>query len=276
MLTVVLLCYLAFALFVSNDMAAREMCAGIDIRICQAEESRNFVTTAEIRRMLKEWGFDNINRPIDAIDLQEMEDRLNSIANIEHATVERLGNRKIRLTVTPVKPIARIFDKAGSYYINRTGKRLTANHRFRIDVPIVTGNFDSVNSPVSLIPIIEHISNDNEWNALVAQISVDPSNRDIILVPMIRGHVINIGDTSDISGKLNRVMLMYHKVLPLKGWNYYDTISVKWGGQVVATRRHKEIPEPLIKFDQEGDSEEEDINSMLVSTDTDTVAALKG
>lgn len=150
---------------------------------------------------------------------------------------------------------------------------MTANHRFRLDVPVITGHFDSINNAVSLIPLVERLANNPDWNAIVAQISIDPKNHDVILVPMIRGHVVNLGDTSDIDNKLERVMLMYHKVLPLKGWNYYDTISVKWGGQVVATRRQKKIAEPLIRFDQEGDETEiEDVNSMLVSTETDTAA----
>ena len=62
-------------------------------------------------------------------------------------------------------------------------------------------------------------------------------------------------------------MKMYHKVLPVKGWDYYDTISVKWGGQVVATRRLKSIPEPFIRFDQEGDeTDDENLDNMLADT----------
>ena len=267
------MCYLAFALFVANDMAAREMCAGIDIKVLQEEGLRKFVSGGEVRRLLDEWGLGDVKRPVATIDLQEIEDRLNSIVNIEHATAERLANRKVRVSVTPMIPVARVFDINGSYYINRSGKRLTANHRFRLDVPVITGHFDSINNAVSLIPLVERLANNPDWNAIVAQISIDPKNHDVILVPMIRGHVANLGDTSDIDNKLERVMLMYHKVLPLKGWNYYDTISVKWGGQVVATRRQKKIAEPLIRFDQEGDETEiEDVNSMLVSTETDTAA----
>ena len=240
LLSVVLMCYLAFALFVANDMAAREMCAGIDIKVLQEEGLRKFVSGGEVRRLLDEWGLGDVKRPVATIDLQEIEDRLNSIVNIEHATAERLANRKVRVSVTPMIPVARVFDINGSYYINRSGKRLTANHRFRLDVPVITGHFDSINNAVSLIPLVERLANNPDWN---------------------------------IDNKLERVMLMYHKVLPLKGWNYYDTISVKWGGQVVATRRQKKIAEPLIRFDQEGDETEiEDVNSMLVSTETDTAA----
>ena len=34
---------------------------------------------------------------------------------------------------------------------------------------------------------------------------------------------------------------MYHKVMPYKGWDEYDTISVRFRGQIVATRRDKTL-----------------------------------
>jgi len=270
LLSVVLAVYLAMALLISNDMAAREMCAGMDVEVKRNGASRNFVTTGEIKRLLREWKLDNTNRPASEIDLQKIEDRLNGIDNIEHATVERLANNRIRVSVTPMIPVARVFDNGRSYYINRAGKRLTANARFRLDVPVVAGHFDAAHPPRMLLPLIERIHNDSAWNAIVAQISLEPRTHDVILVPMIRGHVVNLGDTADIDDKLERVMTMYRKVLPVKGWNFYDTISVKWAGQVVASKRLKSIPEPAIRFDQEGEEEIESIDNMLVG---DSVSA---
>lgn len=42
---------------------------------------------------------------------------------------------------------------------------------------------------------------------------------------------------------------------------------MKWGGQVVATRRLKSIPEPFIRFDQKGDeTDDENLDNMLADT----------
>lgn len=274
LLSVVLIVYLVMALLISNDMAARDMCRGFQIEVMQNGASRNFVSKSEVERLLAEWHLDNTELPASHVPIHTIESKLNAIDNIEHAVVERTAANKIRISVTPMIPVARIFDNMGhSYYINREGKRLTANARFRLDVPVITGHFDAEHQPRMLLPLLSRISNDSAWNALVAQIMVEPRHHDVILVPMIRGHVINLGDTSDIDNKLSRVMTMYRRVLPLKGWTYYDTLNVKWRGQVVATRRVKSIPEPLIRFDQEGDeTENEDVNSMLTSVSTDTVA----
>lgn len=273
LMALLLVAYIGVAVVMANQQSARDKCRGYDIRILQDDGSRDFVTQAEVRRLLKEWSLDETDRPASSIDLQKIEDHLSGVVNIESAMVERMPDNTIRLTVMPMIPVARVFDfKGNSYYINRDGKRLTANARYHIDVPVISGNFDSIHSPASLIPLIERLHSDPQWNAITSQVMVDPHTRDIILVPLIRGHVVNLGDTSGIPDKLTRVMTMYRKVMPVKGWEFYDTISVKWAGQVVATRRAKSIPEPAIRFDQEGDIEEEDINSMLVATDSDTTA----
>ena len=61
----------------------------------------------------------------------------------------------------------------------------------------------------------------------------------LILIPRIQGHVINFGDTNRLVEKKNALIAVYRKVIPYKGWDEYDTISVKFRGQVVATRKNK-------------------------------------
>lgn len=267
LLALLLAAYVSVAVAMANADYRVRPCAGFDIRIdAGAPDTLNFVTVGEVRRLLGEWNLDRTDRAAADIDLQRIEDRLNAVTNIEKATVSRMPDDRIRIAVEPMVPVARVFDYSGrSYYINRVGKRLTASARYHLDVPVITGRFDSGSNPAALIPIVERISRDPQWEAITSQLMVNPGNGDIILVPLIRGHVVNLGDTADIDDKLARVMTMYRKVLPLKGWEYYDTISVKWAGQVVASRRVKSIPEPAVRFDQEGDVEEENVDAMLTT-----------
>lgn len=216
-MALLLVAYIGVAVVMANQQSARDKCRGFDIRILQDDGSRDFVTQAEVRRLLKEWSLDDTDRPASSINLQKIEDRLSGVVNIESAMVERMPDNTIRLTLMPMIPMARVFDfKGNSYYINRDGKRLTANARYHIDVPVISGNFDSIHSPASLIPLVECLHSDPQWNAITSQVMVDPHTRDIILVPLIRGHVVNLGDTSDIPDKLTRVMTMYRKVMPSK------------------------------------------------------------
>lgn len=257
--------YLVFGLVKTAEMAASARCAGFDVQVQPTEAARNFVTAAQVRSLMADWKMDNANMAASEVAVQRLEDRLNAVDNIEEATVWRLPDNRIRVSVKPMVPVARVFDGARSYYINRAGKRLTANRHYRLDVPVVCGHFDSLHPATDIVPVVDWLQADSARINLVQQIVVEPRSRDIILVPMIRGHVINMGDADHLDSKMSRVLAMYRDVLPIKGWEYYDTISVKWGGQVVATRRTKAAPEPLIAFDQEGDADA-DINSMLTDT----------
>ena len=84
-----------------------------------------------------------------------------------------------------------------------------------------------------------------------------------MLVPIIRGQIINFGTPDNFDNKFRRLRRMYTEVLPVKGWNNYDTISVKWSGQIVATRRHKQLSRPAVEVEEV--DEADDIGTMLAA-----------
>ncbi len=264
-LSVLLLSYLVAALIYVDRMSAETMCNGLDIVITD-DSNTGFVKISEIVRELDSLPDKARKMKIRSIDTNAIEKHLSSIDNIETVECVRRANDRLRVSVIPMKPVARIFDGHSSYYINKDGKELTANARYRVDVPVVVGHCDSLLPATSLLKLLDFIQNDSTWNSLVTAVKID-RNRDIILIPMIRGHVINFGDTTAVKNKFDRLYTMYRKVLPIKGWEYYDTISVKFAGQVVATRRTKRLPEPIIKFDEETIVDEADINTMLTEDD---------
>ena len=59
--------------------------------------------------------------------------------------------------------------------------------------------------------------------------------------------------------------------MPAKGWETYDTISVKWDHQVVATRRHKAVKIEMT-YDSAYDEPETDIQTMSIDEDRHTLA----
>ena len=141
---------------------------------------------------------------------------------------------------------------------------MLADSKYLIDVPIIIGKFDTVHKAVSMLPMLSFIKNDSTWNSLVSVVKV-ADNRDIIIVPMIKGHVINFGDTSLVENKFDRIKTIYKEVMPIKGWNYYDTISVKWKGQVVATKKDKKKTNIKASFADSIDEEEVSVETMNVS-----------
>ena len=210
------------------------------------------------------------------IDLERVSKILNSNDRYESASVmivpteARHGESgalkcDIKIEVVPMQPVARIFDSGKSYYINRAGKHITADHRFRANVPIVSGKFSGDFQPVSALPLLDYISGNKKWRESVTMIKAE-SPTSFILVPSIMGHVINVGDVNNLDDKFERIEKFYKKVLPVKGWNYYDSISVKWDGQVVATKRNKPVAVKLADIEDESEQELPEENPVDVMT----------
>ena len=175
-----------------------------------------------------------------------------------------LADGRVLVTVTPLLPVARVFDGSDSYYVNREGKRIRANARYFSDVPVIMGHFpreDSVFTPLSLMPLFDWLNEHAEtWGRFITMVKVESPN-DVILIPAITGHVINIGAPEGFDSKFERLRKVYQKVIPLKGWKYYDTLSVKWAGQLVATRRSKPVEQVAAASDDE--DETTDVSTML-------------
>ena len=176
----------------------------------------------------------------------------------------KLADGRVLVTVIPLLPVARVFDGSDSYYVNREGKRIRANARYFSDVPVIMGHFpreDSVFTPLSLMPLFDWLNEHAEtWGRFITMVKVESPN-DVILIPAITGHVINIGAPEGFDSKFERLRKVYQKVIPLKGWKYYDTLSVKWAGQLVATRRSKPVEQVAAASDDE--DETTDVSTML-------------
>ena len=87
------------------------------------------------------------------------------------------------------------------------------------------------------------------------------SPTDILLIPNIREHVINLGSLDRLDDKMERLRTFYSKVLVKQGWEKYDTLTLKWNGQLVATKRHRRPPDvPVISGE---DDETVPIDAML-------------
>lgn len=257
-LSIGLLAYLVVAISFTDAMRATASCAGMVIEVVDSAACR-FVTPAGIDQELGGLRAKATSMKLRDINTDAIERKLDLIDDIEESVCTRLSDGTVLLRVIPMRPVARVYNLDGtSFYINKAGKKMKASLRYRMDVPIIVNEGDTAFNAVSLLPLLNTIHNDSLWNSLITTVKVTAGG-DIILVPSIRGHVINMGDTAMTGNKLERLLTMYRKVLPVKGWNLYDTLSVKWSGQVVATRREKKLGaddfagEEII--DEEGDDE---------------------
>lgn len=232
----------------SESEAARRRCAGIEVTVTGDTPADSIAVRGTLKEITL---FDPtlLQKPTNAIDLRAIERHLGSLSNFENVECVITSQGKLRINITPMVPEIRVFTAGGSYYINKDGKHIAADAQFFTDVPVVSGHFTRSFQPKQILPLVRYIKQDSLLNNLVGMIEVRDANN-ILLIPRIAGHVINIGDISDLPRKKSALLAMYRQVMPYKGWETYDTISVKYRGQVVATRRDKSLA-------QHGNMEEE-------------------
>lgn len=238
-LTLLVVGYLSFFLPVTTQMAAADTLTGMKVEI-HDPEGTHFITMADI---VRESGIDPDTVPQckrSTFDIYGLEQRLRASDKIQDVNVTLLSSGRVCVDVVPMRPVARVFNDGKSYYINAGGKKITAEPRYHLDVPVVVGYFDSIRPAERLLPLLDYIAADPGLSALVSTV-VQERKGDIIIVPVIVGHVVNFGDTTDVADKFSRLLSFYRRVAPYKGWETYDTIAVKWRGQIVATKRHKRL-----------------------------------
>lgn len=258
--SILLIAYLVVTFILCNNSAAAATAPAdspVIITVAGGETNR-FVTPNEVRRLITPCLLPAGN-PIVAsrVNTLEMEHMLNAVDNIESARCSRTSADRILVEVVPMKPVARVFDGSRSFYINRAGKQLSASLRYRSDVPVIQGHLESAADARRLMPLLDTIAARPELRELVTSIRLT-DGPDVMLIPSIRGHIVNFGlPDTDISDKFRRLLTMYRRVMPVKGWDYYDTISVKFARQIVATRRSPAARPPVFITDTEGDADEE-------------------
>ena len=268
----VLSALLLLGIFWARGKSADERCSRIDVVIDNAD-STTFGTPEGILRELKKIGIEPENKPMWQIDTDHIEQALAHSEYVENVECVKAQAGRLIIKAKQMVPVMRVFDGDVSYYINRNGKRMAATPNYHSDVPIVQGHFTTQYPPTRLLPLIERIEADSALRQLVTMINfVDSTN--IYIIPSISGHVVNIGSPDRVDTKFDKLQLFYQKVMPEKGWQYYDTISLKWDHQVVATRRQKAVKVEL-EYNPEEDEPDIDPADLVISDQTTTLAAEK-
>ena len=225
--SVALAVWLIAVFFVADNHASEALCKGMRIEVSDTS-LRHFVTAREIARELGTLPQRSAGMRLADINTEEIGRRLAEIDKIESANVVKLADGRVLVTVTPLLPVARVFDGSDSYYVNREGKRIRANARYFSDVPVIMGHFpreDSVFTPLSLMPLFDWLNEHAEtWGRFITMVKVESPN-DVILIPAITGHVINIGAPEGFDSKFERLRKVYQKVIPLKGWKYFEQVA---------------------------------------------------
>lgn len=92
-----------------------------------------------------------------------------------------------------------------------------------------------------LLEFIKSTLKDSFWSAEITQLVLTSGDKGVIhiaIVPRSGDYILDLGDTHNLTQKLQNIREFYDKVLCNVGWNKYSRISVRYDGQVVCIPRN--------------------------------------
>lgn len=245
--------------------ADRHVCEGIDIEV-NGSRNMDSIVVKGIARELAVYPHRLKGARLNEINTSALEKYLADLNTFESVNCMISSGGRLKIEIVPLVPVMRVFDGDRSWYINKAGKQIDSKAEFYTEAPVVTGRFNATFTPREVIPLVKYIQKDEMLRQLVAMVEAQDANN-LILVPRMLGHVVNFGDTTRLKEKKDALQLFYKKVMPYKGWEEYDTISVKFRGQVVATRRVKPVIVTPTEDTEDMDPDESTLGDHLVTED---------
>ncbi len=220
-----------------------KLCKGIVVEI-EGGDDHFFVDENEVMQLLNANGSLS-QRPVESINLLMLEKRLENNRWIRNAELYIDNKQIVQVRVEENEPVARVFTRGGyQYYIDSSCNKLPLSNRLSARVPMIT-NFPSdrtrwsrldSNLMASLKEMALYINKVPFWKAQVAQLNVN-DNREIEMFATIGNHVVLLGKPEQSEEKFNRLFSFYKQVWAKVGLEKYETIDVRFTGQVVAVKK---------------------------------------
>lgn len=232
---VILGVYLVLAITAFNHPAEADMvCKGVNVSI-EKGVIQGFLSPDAVRRMLLESGVSPLGKKLYAINLRDMEEKLEAQELIENAECYKSLSGNVNIVVKERVPVMRVVAANGEdYYVDNDGKALF-NTGITCNLIVATGCIDRRYASQVLAPLGRVLMADEFWRNQIEQVNVLPDST-VEMVPRVGEHIIYIGRPVGVKNKLERLRKFYRYGLSQVGWNKYSRISVEFNNQIVCKR----------------------------------------
>lgn len=219
------------------------VCKEIKVEI-EGAQDHVFVDEKDVLRILKQQGA-TVGSTLASVPLRRLETLLEKDPWIRQADLFFDNNQVLQVKIEESEPLARIFTLQGnSFYIDSSGQRLPLSDKLSARVPVITSfpsDKNRLSAPDSAVlqdvkQIAQYIQKDSFWMEQVAQIDITPQ-RTYELIPVLGNQVVMLGDATDLDKKFDRLFSFYKQVWAKAGFEKYESIDVRYKGQVVAIRK---------------------------------------
>ena len=217
--------------------------------VYKKENNIIFDISSENRFLNSEEIFDLTNDIINdssIIDLNYLEEKIKSNKFIKDIEIYNNLNNVVNININQFKPYARLINNIGDdYYIDKNGEIFPVSNKYSKRVLLIffknyknidkEKNINFFQNGNEIFKLINYINRNDFYKKQISQINV-LKDGEIIMIPQITKQKIYFGNTDNMEIKFKKLELFYKNILPTKGWNYYESVNLKFKNQIVCNK----------------------------------------
>lgn len=244
----------AIIVFVSTKRK-NEVCSKISIQILDTAGIK-IIDEKLIQAVIEQEGNKVINKPVQEVNISEIKKRINEFLFVKHAEVFLKINGELVVQVEPRIPVVRICNRLNQHFqLDNEGFIMPISKKNQPRILAANGNishkpkFDTIfniyekiyDHRIDILTLREihelalYIYSSPFWTAQVEQIFIDDGD-EIELSMLIGNQIVFFGSSDNYREKFRNLEAFYKKAMPVKGWNAYKEINVKYKNQIVCTK----------------------------------------
>lgn len=220
----------------------QRICTAIIVDINNQFENY-FINEVDVVDLITDGGSQRIvGESFDDLKLKEIENELLKMKFISKAEVYKDLEGNLMISIDQSRPIARMMGrKMSDRYISSKGEVLPLSKRYTARVVLIDGafandtqlyNLNDTDIGRQLLELLRFLEKEKFWKAQIAQMNIDKKGN-IKMYTQVSKQVIEFGKPIDFEEKFKKLKIFYKEILPAKGWNSYEKVSVKFKDQIV-------------------------------------------
>ena len=219
---------------VSHQKRNAIVCESVQIQV-DTNGDLFFVNEEMIADLIVENQDSVFGKTLEDINIYLLEEFIDEHPNIEKAELYLSLNGELCVDVKQRKPIARVFEKEQSYYLDLEINPIPLSENYSARVVQVYWDELTSRRKNALSNLLKYISTDDFLKAQITALEFD-ENDEVTMYPRLGNHKIILGKVVNLSEKFKKLKVFYQLGLEKVGWERYSQINLKFENQVVCTK----------------------------------------
>lgn len=235
---------LAVLVVIGNVSRSRSTVRGIEVNIRQGRVPQ-LVDDQTVRDSIVAAMPALLQHSVSDVDREAVAAAAARVPYLKEVSVAVSVSGKVVVRAKQRRPIARLYYGNQELYIDDESVVMPSSSLGNCNVLVAGGDFaeplrpDSLNSQLTALwQVARFLDKESKYGELIDQIYIERDG-DIMMVPKLGGHVVELGSPDDLDEKFDLLLAFYRKGMPRAGWDTYSQVSLKYHGQVVCTKRNE-------------------------------------